>query len=62
MPRFGRRTGQATVETMLLISVVSIAIAAVLIVWSDTVQINTRSLSSSLAEELTGNGPEPHVQ
>ncbi len=54
--------GQATVETMLLISVVSIAIAAVLIVWSDTVQINTRSLSSSLAEELTGNGPEPHVQ
>ncbi|HJN74784.1 MAG TPA: hypothetical protein QGF58_12700 [Myxococcota bacterium] len=50
------RRGQATVETLLLISVLCIAVGAVLIVFSDTVQINTRSLSSFLAEELTGNG------
>lgn len=56
------RRGQSTVETMLLISVLSIAIGAVLIVWSDTVQINTRSLSSYLAEELSGNGGGDEIQ
>ncbi|MCP4805904.1 MAG: hypothetical protein GY913_03685 [Proteobacteria bacterium] len=52
------RRGQSTVETMLLVSVISIAIGAVLIVWSDTVQVNARSLSQFLALELTGNGTE----
>lgn len=48
------RRGQSTVETMLLVSVVSIAMGAVLIVFSDMVQVSGRALSSSLAKELTG--------
>ena len=58
------RRGQSTVETMLLVSVISIAIGAVLIVFSDTVQVNARDLSQFLAIELSGNGnpgtPEVH--
>ena len=39
---------------MLLISVVSVAIVAALLGFSDTVQVNTRSLSENLGSELTG--------
>ena len=46
------RRAQTTVEYMLLISVLCIALVAVMLSFSDLVQVNTRSLSTFLAREL----------
>ena len=56
------RRGQSTVEYLLLLSVISIAVGAVTLTFSDTVQVQTRAVSQWLAEELTGNGAGNHVQ
>lgn len=53
-----RRRGQATVEYMIMISVVSVAVMAVLITFTDLVQNQTTTVSDFLAEELTGNGDD----
>ena len=50
------RQGQSTVEYMLLISVISIALGAVLYWFSATTQIGARSASNHLASELTSGG------
>ncbi|MCB9793086.1 MAG: hypothetical protein H6741_10205 [Alphaproteobacteria bacterium] len=48
------RRAQTTVEYMLTLSVVTIAVIAALLTFSDVIQVNTRSVSSFLAEELSG--------
>lgn len=48
-----RRRAQTTVEYMITLSVISIAIAGVLIVFGDTMQNSTRSLSGYLATSLS---------
>ncbi len=57
-----KRRGQSTVEYMLLISVVSVAVVAALLGFSDTVQVNARALSESLGIELTGQSPGDQVR
>jgi len=47
---------------MLLISVVSVAVVAALLGFSDTVQVNARALSESLGIELTGQSPGDQVR
>lgn len=47
---------------MLLISVVSVAVIAALLGFSDTVQVNTRALSENLGSELTGQSPGDQVR
>lgn len=47
---------------MLLISVVSVAVIAALLGFSDTVQVNARALSGSLGSELTGQAPGDQVK
>lgn len=56
------RRAQTTVEYMLLISVLCIALVAVMLSFSDLVQVNTRSLSTFLARELSGSGTGSQVQ
>lgn len=51
-----RRRGQTTTEYMVIMSVVSIAIAAVLIVFESTLKTNTESLSQDLTNSLTQDG------
>lgn len=48
------RRAQTTVEYMLTLSVVTIAVIAALLTFSDVIQVNTRSVSSFLADELSG--------
>ncbi|MCB9760492.1 MAG: class III signal peptide-containing protein [Alphaproteobacteria bacterium] len=57
-----RRRGQTTVEYMLLISVLAIALVAALLTFSDVIQLNARSLSGFLATELSGTGSGQQVQ
>jgi len=47
------KRAQTTVEYMVTLSVISIAIAAILIVFGDTVQDSTRELSGYLASSLS---------
>ena len=59
-----RRRAQTTVEYMITLSVISIAIAGILIVFGDTIQNNTRNLSGYLASSLAdksngGDGVQP---
>ncbi|MED5370824.1 MAG: hypothetical protein VX899_07415 [Myxococcota bacterium] len=56
------RQGQSTVEYMLLISLVSVAVIAAMLSFSDTVQVNTRALSDNLSSELTGQVPGDQVK
>ncbi len=53
-----RRLGQATTEYMLIISVISIAIAAVLITFETILIDNTDSLSTQLTTTLTSSGAQ----
>ncbi len=53
------RRGQSTTEYLLTISAISIALAAVVIALSGTIESSTLSLGSSLADSLTTGGVQP---
>ncbi len=50
------RRGQSTVEYMLTIAVISIAVAAVVIALGTAMQSSAKSLGSSMATSLTTDG------
>jgi hypothetical protein len=53
------RRGQSTVEYLLTISVLSVAIAAVVLSLSATIEGSVLSLGRSLATSLTSGGVQP---
>jgi Flp pilus assembly pilin Flp len=53
------RRGQSTVEYLLTLSVLSIAVAAVVLTLGGTIRSSTLSLGSSLADSLTRGGVQP---
>lgn len=59
IPSGTMRRGQSTVEYLLTISVISIAVAALVLSLSATIESSTVSLGGSLAESLTTGGVQP---
>lgn len=53
------RRAQSTVEYLLTLSVLSIAIAAVVLALGTTIRSSSISLGGSLAESLTKGGVQP---
>jgi hypothetical protein len=53
------RRAQSTVEYLLTISVLSIAVVAVVLALGGTIRASTLSLGGSLAESLTTGGVQP---
>ncbi len=59
IPSGSMRRGQSTVEYLLTISAISIAVAALVLSLSATIESSTVSLGSSLADSLTTGGVQP---